>query len=178
MSSQFDLLAASLRADAVDLAAFVEALAVKLSASFPARVKIERTGGRLRGKVRVRRLHVSLGDGEYELASEAGQVRCSRRVLVRGIALRTEELTIEQWIDRLAAELVALNVNVLVTSASASAAAAKRATSAIPIVFTLAPDPLGNGFVSSLAHPGGNLTGLSIQTTDLQRLPVMPPPAA
>jgi hypothetical protein len=107
VSSQFDLLAASLRADAVDLKAFVEALAVKLSESFPARVRIERSGGRLRGKGGVRQLAVRLGDGEYQLASEGGQVVCTRKVIVRGIALRTEQLSLEEWIDRLAAELVA-----------------------------------------------------------------------
>jgi hypothetical protein len=107
VSSQFDLLAASLRADAVDLKAFVEALAVKLSESFPARVRVERKGGRLRGKTRVRRLLVRLGEAEYELSSDEGQVNCSRKVLVRGIALRTDQLAIEQWIDALAGELVA-----------------------------------------------------------------------
>jgi hypothetical protein len=107
VSSQFDLLAASLRADAVDLKAFVEALAAKLSESFPARVHVERRGGVLRGKQRVRRVVVKLGQSEFELASDEGQVSCSRRVMVRGIALRTEQLGIEQWIDALAAELVA-----------------------------------------------------------------------
>ena len=107
MSSQFDLLAASLRADAVDLKAFVEALAVKLSASFPSHVRVERKGGLLRGKQRVARVAVRLGENEYELSSDDGGVSCSRRVMVRGIALRTEQLAIEQWIDALAGELVA-----------------------------------------------------------------------
>jgi hypothetical protein len=106
VSSQFDLLAASLRADAVDLKAFVEALAVKLSESFPSRVQIERKGGRLGGKQRVRRVAVKLGDNEYALASDDGEVSCTRRVVVRGIALRTELLSLEQWIDSLAGELV------------------------------------------------------------------------
>jgi len=107
VSSQFDLLAASLRADAVDLKAFVEGLAVKLGASFPSRVKVERKGGRLGGKQRVRRVAVRLGDAEYQLESDDGQVSCSRKVVVRGIALRTEALSLEQWIDALSQELVA-----------------------------------------------------------------------
>jgi len=107
VSSQFDLLAASLRADAVDLKAFVEGLAVKLGASFPSRVRVERKGGRLGGKQRVRRVMVRLGDAEYELDSDDGEVSCSRKVVVRGIALRTERLSLEQWIDALAQELVA-----------------------------------------------------------------------
>jgi putative ABC transport system substrate-binding protein len=65
-----------------------------------------------------------------------------------------------------AAEFVRLKVDVIVTNGTA-AAAAKKATSAIPIVFALAPDPLGVGLVASLARPGGNVTGLSGQSTDL-----------
>jgi hypothetical protein len=105
-TSQFDLLAASLRADAVDLKAFVEALAVKLSGSFPQRVHVERKGGFLGGKQRVRRLAVTLGDNEYELESDDGKIACHRRNVIRGIALKTEQLSLEQWIDALAAGLL------------------------------------------------------------------------
>ena len=66
----------------------------------------------------------------------------------------------------IAAEFVRLKVDVIVTVGSA-VAAAKQATSAIPIVFAVAVDPLGTGLVASLARPGGNVTGLSIQATDL-----------
>ena len=61
----------------------------------------------------------------------------------------------------LAAELVRLNVDVIVTSGPPSTRAAKKATTTIPIVMTQDPDPVGNGFVASLARPGGNITGLS-----------------
>ena len=64
------------------------------------------------------------------------------------------------------AEFVGLKVDVILTVGSA-AVAAKQATSTIPIVFALAADPVGNGMVASLARPGGNITGLSIQSTDL-----------
>lgn len=104
--SQFDLLAASLRADASDLKAFVEALAVKLGESFPERVRVERKGGLLGGKQRVRRVALTLEDKEYELESDAGQISCRRRNVVRGIALKTEELSLEQWIDALAKAVV------------------------------------------------------------------------
>lgn len=107
MSSQFDLLAASLRADAGDLEAFVEALAVKLSESFPNRVRVERKGGRLRGKPRVQRLAVTLGDDEYEVTNDEGNVSCRRKVMVRGITLRSEQLPVEAFIDALSNELVA-----------------------------------------------------------------------
>jgi putative tryptophan/tyrosine transport system substrate-binding protein len=75
----------------------------------------------------------------------------------------------------LAAELVRLKVDVIVTAATAPIVAAKQATSVVPIVFALAADPLGNGLIASLARPGGNATGLSIQTTDLaaKRLELM-----
>jgi putative ABC transport system substrate-binding protein len=66
----------------------------------------------------------------------------------------------------IAAEFVGLKVDVIVTSGTA-VPAAKRATSTIPIVFAIAPDPLGAGLVANLARPGGNVTGLSIQSPDL-----------
>src|SRR5215831_15731903 len=67
----------------------------------------------------------------------------------------------------IAAEFVRRKVDVIVTSATTLVAAAKQATSVIPIVFATAGDPVGTGLVASLARPGGNVTGLSIQTTDL-----------
>jgi putative ABC transport system substrate-binding protein len=66
-----------------------------------------------------------------------------------------------------AAEFVRLNVNVIVTSGTPPVIAAKRATSVIPIVFAAVGDPVGVGLVQSLAHPGGNVTGNSLQATDL-----------
>lgn len=60
----------------------------------------------------------------------------------------------------LAAELVRLNVDVIVTSGPTATRSAKAATSAIPIVMTFDDDPVGSGFVASLAQPGGNVTGL------------------
>ena len=66
----------------------------------------------------------------------------------------------------IAAELVRLKVDVIVTVGSA-VAIFRRATSNIPIVFAVAVDPVGGGLVASLARPGGNVTGLSVQQTDL-----------
>jgi len=70
-------------------------------------------------------------------------------------------------LPRLAAELVAAKVDVIVAQFTPSALAAKQATTVIPIVF-VAGDPVGTGVVSSLARPGGNLTGLSILGAELQ----------
>src|SRR6516164_1539271 len=68
--------------------------------------------------------------------------------------------------DEIMAEFIRLNVNILVVGGVA-VPAAKRATSVIPIVFTLAQDPVGSGLVASLARPGGNVTGLSNQQAEL-----------
>ena len=59
------------------------------------------------------------------------------------------------------AELIRLKLDVLVTAGDPAAHAAKKATSAIPIVMVTSPDPVGTGLIASLAHPGGNITGLS-----------------
>jgi len=67
----------------------------------------------------------------------------------------------------IAAEFVRLKVDAIVTGGTANIVAAKKATSVIPIVFGAATDPVGTGLVASLARPGGNVTGLSIQGTDL-----------
>jgi putative ABC transport system substrate-binding protein len=66
-----------------------------------------------------------------------------------------------------ARELVELPVDIIVAGGEAAIRAAKRATSQIPIVMTLAADPIGSGLVPNLAHPGGNLTGMSALASDL-----------
>ena len=66
----------------------------------------------------------------------------------------------------IAAELVRLKVDIIVTHGDAQVLAAKRATAAIPIVFAATGDPVGGGLVASLAPPGGNVTGLSLALPD------------
>jgi putative tryptophan/tyrosine transport system substrate-binding protein len=66
----------------------------------------------------------------------------------------------------LAAELVRLKVNVLVAGTPAAVRPLQQATSTIPIVMAVATDPVGNGLVASLAHPGGNTTGLATSSDD------------
>jgi putative ABC transport system substrate-binding protein len=66
----------------------------------------------------------------------------------------------------IAAEFVRLKVDVIVSGGNA-AVAAKQASMVVPIVFALVDDPVGMGLVASLARPGGNVTGLAMQTTDL-----------
>jgi len=73
----------------------------------------------------------------------------------RHAAGRSEKL------PELLAELIRLKVDVLIAAGDPAAHAAKEATSAIPIVMVSSPDPVGTGLIASLAHPGGNVTGLS-----------------
>ena len=70
-------------------------------------------------------------------------------------------------LPELAAELVRLKVDVLTTVGTPTALAAQKASTAIPIVMINAGDPVGSGMVKSLARPGGNSTGLSNMSTDL-----------
>src|SRR5262249_23649061 len=65
------------------------------------------------------------------------------------------------------AEFVRLKVDVIFAGGTEPALAAKKATALIPIVFPVAADPVGAGMVASLARPGGNVTGLSVQAVDL-----------
>jgi len=78
-------------------------------------------------------------------------------------------------LDELAANLVRLKVDVIVCASTAAALAAKRATTTIPIVMVNSADPVGAGLVASLARPGGNVTGMSGLTVELntKRLEVL-----
>jgi len=79
-----------------------------------------------------------------------------------------------RWMDgrsdlaaEIATEFARRKVDIIVTSGTPLIVAAKRATATIPIVFSVAGDPVGSGLVESLARPGGNVTGLSVLSTDL-----------
>jgi putative tryptophan/tyrosine transport system substrate-binding protein len=89
---------------------------------------------------------------------------------VEGKNLRLDVRHAEGDIGRLpvlAAELVALAPDVIAGGGTANIAALQRATSSIPIVMTAVADPIGSGFVKSLARPGGNITGLANLAVDL-----------
>jgi hypothetical protein len=102
-----DLLAASLRADASDLGAFVEALAVKLEEAVPGAVRVERRRSRLRGPKLVRRIALDAGSLRLELRAGDGAVQtyCSR--LSGGIVLKTEQVDTDAWLRALGEALAA-----------------------------------------------------------------------
>jgi hypothetical protein len=99
----FELVAASLRADARDLDSFLEALATKLSASLPASTSVDREG--FRGRGAVKSLSVDLGERRYGLERSSVGVTCRRANAVRGIVLKNEELGLDEWIDLLSRDL-------------------------------------------------------------------------
>lgn len=103
----FDLVAASLRADTTDLVAFVEALATKLEGALPGDVVVERKGGGLlsRGSKHVRRISVGMEEGRYDLEWAGAQLQTSRCSEVRGIVIKSERLSLDEWIDALSREL-------------------------------------------------------------------------
>src|SRR5215471_975200 len=90
--------------------------------------------------------------------------------LIEGRTIAVEYRWTEGRTERaaeIAAEFVQRKVDVIVTSGTGMVLAAKQATSVIPIVFAATGDPVGTGLVTSLARPGGNVTGLSNQVPDL-----------
>ena len=110
-----------------------------------------------------------LSSGSPDSTREVGQIEAFRQGLrelgyVEGrnvvIEYRYAE-GVEERLPKLAGELVQLNVDVIFASGTTGTQAVKNATKTIPIVMTSVTDPIGTGLVPSLAHPGGNLTGLA-----------------
>ena len=81
------------------------------------------------------------------------------------IAYRSSDGLVER-VGAIAAELVALGANLIVTAGDAQVRVAQHAAAATPVLFVAVGDPVGNGLVASLARPGGNITGLSLALTD------------
>jgi putative ABC transport system substrate-binding protein len=88
-------------------------------------------------------------------------------VEVRDVVITYRSSDPTEALPRAAAELVALKVEVIVAAGSLAVRAAQQATRTIPIVMTGSSAPVGTGFVESLAHPGRNITGLSLQSPEL-----------
>src|SRR6516225_6584206 len=92
---------------------------------------------------------------------ELGYVEGRNTLIEYRVADRTDTLA------RDAAELVSLKVDVIVAGGSQAVRAVRQATQSIPIVMTASSDPVGSGFVASLARPGGNITGNSLLSPEL-----------
>ena len=101
--SELDLAAASVRADRADTQAMIEALAVRLEEALPrmAVVKRRRVGGFRSKHTEVERIAVEMGDERFELAAAGGGVQCLRTKVVRGIALKRDEVPVDRWIREL-----------------------------------------------------------------------------
>ena len=109
---------------------------------------------------------------------EAFRQELSKLGWIEGKNIAFEYRFAEQMNERLpelAADLVRLKVDLIVVTAASSVLAAKKATTTVPIVMTNAGDPVGAGLVASLARPGGNVTGLSSLSLELnsKRLEVL-----
>src|SRR5262245_12370143 len=105
-----------------------------------------------------------------KLLWEAFRQELTKLGWIEGKSIAIEYRFADQKIERLpqlAGELVRLKVDVIITGGARATRSAKEATATIPIVMAQDPDPVGNGFVASLARPGGNITGLSSLSFEL-----------
>jgi hypothetical protein len=103
----FDLVAASLRADAGDMRGFVEVLAVRLEGALPAQTRVQRRSKRfLSGEKLVRLIEVEAGESRYAIeVDDRGSLEARRSAAVRGIVLKNDPLPLDEWIDSLARDL-------------------------------------------------------------------------
>jgi putative ABC transport system substrate-binding protein len=120
-----------------------------------------------RQSIKIFRIGLLTRKTDASVSSQIDAFRESLRDLgwVEGRSISIEHRDAEGQFDRLhmlATELVGLNVDVIVTVDTPPTQAAQQATRTIPIVIAVSADPVGAGLVSSLAHPGGNTTGLSL----------------
>jgi hypothetical protein len=102
-AESFDVLAASLRADARDVHAFLEALAVRLEGAFPDSIRIDRDG--MLGRGQVRAIQLEVGTHRYRLTARKGRVTGGRAQVVRGVVLKNEDLDVGSWIEALSNDL-------------------------------------------------------------------------
>jgi hypothetical protein len=104
-ASDFEMLAASLRADAADVKTFLEVLATKLSGALPSLVQVEREGGVFKKEHRVRAIRVQIEEHGYELRHAAGGIEARLYHQVHGITLKNQVVRLEEWIQALSEHL-------------------------------------------------------------------------
>jgi hypothetical protein len=107
-SNDFDLIAASLRADMTDLDAFFEGLAAKLEAAVPQAVRITRAKLGFRGPKVVAAITIMTGPVSLELKRAGAQLQATKARVSGGIVLKTEQLDVEEWLTELTGALKAL----------------------------------------------------------------------
>ena len=134
--------------------------------ALPGSLLIARSVAQAQSGARVYRVGFLLGSSRESVATLFDALREGLRELgyVEGRNVAFEQRYAAAQTDRLpalAAELVRLRPDVIVTGSSIHVAAVRRATTTIPVVMVFTADPVGAGFVESLARPGGNITGLS-----------------
>ena len=106
--ADFELLAASLRADDLDVAAFVEVLAMKLEGALPQRTRVvRRRTSLLSREKRVHAIEVDFGEEKYLLGADGAELDTRVAKTVRGIVLKSEQLALEQWIESLTRTIAA-----------------------------------------------------------------------
>jgi hypothetical protein len=103
----FDLVAASLRADASDLGTFMEVLARKLEEALPGVAEVHRAQGLFRRDHPVQEIRIVLGEWTFQLRANHGGVVGERAHTVRGIALKSEDMQLDAWLTALLGELEA-----------------------------------------------------------------------
>ncbi|MEA2421640.1 MAG: hypothetical protein QOF55_739 [Thermoleophilaceae bacterium] len=105
--ADFDLVAASLRADASDSRGFMEALAVRLEAALPGQARVQRRARKFLSREKVvRAIEVDAGGNRYALSvDDRGGVEATRSAAVRGIVLKNDPLALDEWIDSLSRDL-------------------------------------------------------------------------
>ncbi len=104
----FEVLASSLRADAGDTKLFLEALATKLGGALPSRTVIERESHLFSREKPVKSISIELGEFRYQIGQARGTLAAQRTRVVRGIALKTETLGVDDWLDALSQGLMEL----------------------------------------------------------------------
>ena len=118
---QMELLAASLRADSTDNKAFLEALATKLAGSLPNQTTVIRQSSIFSREHPVKEIVIMLGDYHYRIARERqGPMVAQRLHVVRGIALGSDDLTVERWIEEVAESLAQLSAQSALAHAALS----------------------------------------------------------
>jgi hypothetical protein len=105
-SVQVEMVAASLRADTTDLNAFMEVLATKLAGALPNQTEVIRHHSLFSRDHSVEQIVISLGDAQYRVTRDRRNIlSTSRAKIVRGIVLKTDEISMDQWIQGLATGL-------------------------------------------------------------------------